>query len=1032
MLAVSRMRRLEALAASNCDSVNTDAMVAVARGCINLRSVDFSGMDLVSIEAVRAFVSHCSFLHHLTCDNCAFNLTEYKEATKFTVAMGQPQLTRNALEPRPRSILEYNKYVNRVLEMDRYIRVLQRFCRAIAVRTRSHRHHKNNKQAVVEIRNRYATWAAEKGRRKEHLLRILKRRAVVHIQRWFRNRHGVLQNQRKVGQMMRRNRAAALVQRVFRGHMGRKRVRAVFDRLYRFYTKFGYLVWRAELIYAARRVHRHITAAQSAGRMFPIKLNFWLYRRAIRTLQVRFLKYMKRLRAARQAIGRILDKLDGRILAANKIRKNWRIKMFNKKMSGYVFFCCIVWRSRDDEKDWRLLMLQSWYRGSIVRLRKWRREQIPIIANRSVLRVQRLYRGFVARRLFCVLRRRLKRHMVIWRALIAKPCALRIGRYLKPFQRGYKLHFFRAKRDRSALTIMRCFRGSRGRIIYRARRAFFMGIYAAKLQRKYRVYKGRCWRKLQHAIRHMSAWKIQRHIHNLFDIDATRRIKAKTAARHRREHVAYKRQLLVDHWTSSLKNRRDYFMYLYARRIQKCFRSWYLNKFNRLMALETRAKLVEQLEEEVALRKSSRFLSAIPNPFRPAARMANAAYKQLIASSLVSAADEPRLFNAVLKYNTKSIVQVGIINMKLTFGDGELKSFEAAQAFTQAGGKPFYTPVPGDLSGKMRMNMKIWIMRGLGEECITHLKVAGKPLDSSMPQLRSREAAALMRCEKITWHPLIHYELHGRQSVKEGKGGFSITDIKIVNTEDEGDDLKDNGWTLVQDMNSFGMPSYLFIKVREAIDDQDLYRLNKIKTRDWFDSRLLRTVQTFNMSESDILSMRKVYETMLGGSISELQRIVDLCAYWNVENDQMTQWIVQAVKPQRTKEVSFSEYVQIVCYFSMFGPKDLKRFLFGCMDVQANCFLMRDKFVTLVEIMANAGVGNPTIMSRQFDKYKDRKLDSLFFGGFERFTYDFRGIMWKVEDLQKTMRMQNLGVPYWEDKQAQFADVRKTLGVKLI
>ena len=832
--------------------------------------------------------------------------------------------------------------------------------------------------------------------------------------------------------MLQRSRAAALVQRVYRGHMVRKRVRATFARLYRFYTKIGHLVWRAELVYAARRVHRHIIKAQSGGRMLPIKINFWLYRRAIRTLQIRFLNYFKRRRAAARALARILDKLDSRTVAANVIRKNWRIRMFNKKMSGYVFFCCIVWRSRDDDKDWRLLMLQSWYRGSIVRLHKWRRDQIPIAANRSALRIQRLYRGAVARRFFRARRRLLKRQMAAWRFLVSKPCALRLGRYLKPFQRGYKLHFFRLRRERSALAIMRVWRGSQGRHIYRARRIVFMSIYAAKLQRKYRVYKARCWRKQVMALRHMSAWKIQRRIHNLFDIDATRRIKSKQAARFRREHVAYKRQLLVNHWTMSLQRRRDYFYFLFARRIQRRFRSWSLNKFMKAQALENRAKLIEQIEEMVALRQGSRFLAAIPNPFRPAMRMARAAAKQIMSGKLVSEADEPRYFNAVLKYNTKSIVQEGLVSIKLTFSEGEFKSFEAAQAFLKAGNKPFYVPVPGDLSGKMRLQMRLWVMRGRGAECITQLKVATKPLDVSLPQLRSREAAALITCEKISWHPNIHYELRGKQTVKEGKGGFSITDVKIAYTEEEGDDLKDDGWQLVQDMNSFGMPSYLWAKVRESIDDQDLYRLNKIKTKEWMDARLMRTIHTFNMSEGDVLSMRKVFDGLLGASIIDFVRNVDLFAAWGVQDDQISQWVLQAVKPARSKELSFSEYFHVVCYFSMFGSKDLRRFLFGCMDVETLCFLKRDKFVTLVEYMGSSAVGNVTTYSRQYDKYKDRKLDSMFYGGFERFTHDFRGVMWKTEEFQRNVRVQNLGVAYWEDKMAQFADVRGTLGVKLV
>ena len=51
--------------------------------------------------------------------------------------------------------------------------------------------------------------------------------------------------------------------------------------------------------------------------------------------------------------------LEGHATAANVIRKNWRVRMFNKTMSTFVFICAIYWRTIDDEKDWRIVQLPS-------------------------------------------------------------------------------------------------------------------------------------------------------------------------------------------------------------------------------------------------------------------------------------------------------------------------------------------------------------------------------------------------------------------------------------------------------------------------------------------------------------------------------------------------------------------------------------------------------------------------------------------------------------------------------------------------
>ena len=101
---------------------------------------------------------------------------------------------------------------------------------------------------------------------------------------------------------------------------------------------------------------------------------------------------------------------------------------------------------------------------------------------------------------------------------------------------------------------------------------------------------------------------------------------------------------------------------------------------------------------------------------------------------------------------------------------------------------------------------------------------------------------------------------------------------------------------------------------------------------------------------------------------------------------------VKSIEPKREKEISFSEYVHMVCSCCMMGKSELMRFLFGQIDIGQNAFLKRDQFVTLIEYMAEGSAGgNATVWMMQYDAYKDRKLDSLFFGGFEAFCKKYRG-----------------------------------------
>ena len=55
----------------------------------------------------------------------------------------------------------------------------------------------------------------------------------------------------------------------------------------------------------------------------------------------------------------------------------------------------------------------------------------------------------------------------------------------------------------------------------------------------------------------------------------------------------------------------------------------------------------------------------MPNPFT--------------TTELIPDEDNPRLVNAVLKYQVKTILQEGIVEIKMTLGELEMKSFQQSQ-----------------------------------------------------------------------------------------------------------------------------------------------------------------------------------------------------------------------------------------------------------------------------------------------------------------------------------------------------------------
>ena len=285
---------------------------------------------------------------------------------------------------------------------------------------------------------------------------------------------------------------------------------------------------------------------------------------------------------------------------------------------------------------------------------------------------------------------------------------------------------------------------------------------------------------------------------------------------------------------------------------------------------------------------------------------------------------------------------------------------------------------------------------------------------------------------KCIWHQYLPFELHGGQSIKAGKGGFAISDVQIVTTEEAGEDLELKGYTLVQNMNEYGFQTYVWAYARTPADAEDIFKLGSLEKETWCDKRLLKLIYSYNLSVNDVRTLRGVYDSILGSSVMETVRVPRDFQIHGLGGHRDCKIIREIRCTQKGKEMIFSEYVHMVCSCCMMGKKELIRFLFGQMDTAQNAFLKRDQFVSLINYMAEGTAGNSTLWMMQYDAYKDRKLDSLFFKGFESFCSEYRAVTWSTEMIQQAMRNTNLGAFYWDIKMEQFHEQRKQLKVNLV
>lgn len=1037
VVAISSLANVEVLSIRNLEYVTDNPLLLLAESCRHLRSLDISGIDMVSIQVVKHFAELCYKLETFNCELCNFTSGEYAKVVRPLLPLGIPNGLRSKLEPRPRPILEYNRFVVDTREKRIKSWVITKFARFVIAWARVRHEKVRRREAIATIKRVWYEYL-----QRHHLFHLwgsrnAKKRAANILQQWWRRMEGCLNAKWKVRRMRKRLHAAALVQRVFRGHMARKRTHNRFRRLYDHYTKIGHMAHKYWVLVHAREFHRRLLKVQSVGRMFPHKLNFILFKRALVTLQGRTRSWLKRRRACRRAMNWILSDLEGHAVAANIIRKNWRIRMFNKTMSTFVFICAIYWRSIDDEKDWRIVQLQSWYRGSIVRLHKWRVEEKPRIIARKATKIQALWWRYKARCWYVPFKKKKKMFNRAWRKFMFESCChMRLGKILRPFQKMFKLYFWRISRLRAAEKCQKYYRGYLARKAVTDREIAYRNRRASQIQRAMRISLARKWRRGQHALRHMSVWKIQRRIHSLFDGEALMRIQRKKAVKRRKEILEEKQKLLtVTRW-GAMNRRKEEFMNIWARRIQKRFRKYYTAKIKKAEAARNKAAMeAETTEEIISVKRTRALFGSLGNPLVAMSRVGSAAFRGLVAGGqLITYEDEPRLTNAILKYHTVSIEQVGVIGAHFTVGEGEHKAFTMQQHHLKTSNKSFYECLELDLSGQLRLKAFLWIMKGKGKDCLTSLTMKKKPANTSLAELKSRASAFEIKCVKCVWHQHLPFELHGGQTIKAGKGGFAISDIQIVNTEEAGEDLELKGYTLIQNMQEYGFNTFLWAFARTPADADDIFKLGSLDKETWCDARLMKIIYSYNLSLNDVRSLRSTYEAILGSSITETARVTEVFKHFGFDYvTDIAKFFVKAVEPKREKEISFSEYVHMVASCCMMGKTELMRFLFGQMDVALNAFLKRDQFVTLIEYMAEGSAGgNATVWMMQYDSYKDRKLDSLFFGGFESFCTKYRGVMWSTEMLQQAIRKANLGPPYWENKMDQFVEQRRALKVKLV
>jgi hypothetical protein len=91
----------------------------------------------------------------------------------------------------------------------------------------------------------------------------------------------------------------------------------------------------------------------------------------------------------------------------------------------------------------------------------------------------------------------------------------------------------------------------------------------------------------------------------------------------------------------------------------------------------------------------------------------------------------------------------------------------------------------------------------------------------------------------------------------------------------------------------------------------------------------------------------------------------------------VVKWVIAAVEPKRAGQLSFGEYVHMICFYSMLSPLDVQRFVFGSVDVERKQYLTRDAFHTVLEHLCENSSYAPLGWQIQYDAFAGIVLTTI-------------------------------------------------------
>ena len=1030
---IKNLKKLDTLNLSNCDFITDDAIVDIAKGCLELRVVSLNSMDMVTKASAAALARYCTKLVRLNCLICNMVPEEFQQCCKY-LPQSKP-LARCQLGNRHQAVAAFNQYIDNFNEKSLMCAQLQKYLRGWMAWLKFKRYLALREHSALFMQRFYRGCKGREQVQERKAARRKLQKDARHLQKMMKRLVAVRYNRWKIFFRMREYKATLLLQRFSRGFLCRKRNFYRAKRLGGRKKKIFYMAQKYIVLLEARALHRQIALVQSIGRKYVYQKR---YRKTIRGIH----KFM-RLCNIHHSANRSLDLLTEELItshaaleyAGHKICIWAAAILHNRIILDFTMECGIWFRNDLDTAEWvkelrreSATKIQKRVRGMQTRRRLAAEARERELGYQSAIIVTRNFQRYVAMKKFKVWRPYMKRISGLWRRLYKSALHYYYSYFARIIQKKYRWWKFMTDRHYAAIDINRVARGFMGRKVARKRLEEVQWDYCVLVQRKFRAYQRKKARYFMYCKRYIAARRIQviARIYIKKQIEKRRIAEERRAAyaklqEEKLARVRKKQMKVIEKIKNTAKNR-------YATKIQRCWRKHHQAKLDRKAAQEAKRRIMEELMKENEKQKFH-IKHYIPNPKR-ALKITAKKINDLLKDDQIKDKDKPLYMVSVMKYQTQSITQTGIIDIAMTYGEGETNAFGLQQAFLRSTKRRYFIPVEGDMSGHLGLCMRLWIMEGKGSECICKLSVKNKPKNSSIAALRNRVAQRRIDGINIAWNEKVHIEIHGVCSLKRQESGFAVDGIRICHNAEAATEALDDGFHLVADLADFSLPTSLWFHGRTHAPDETVFNLSVLESQDWYDERMRKSCLKFNLAEADVFQMRHTFDAINKGSYSFEIKTVDMFKYFGIPVIKIGKWLVEAIEPRDSTSITFSEYVHLISYFCVFGEQEKYRFVFGHKCTKNNQTMDKDQFEDTIQCLTEGFQGQRNLVKwvRSFDNYCNKKLKLMFFSDFERYFKTNPRAFWAVNEMQAKFMQHNIGRKYWDLKCENFSQIRSGLG----